>query len=127
MALHASAPAAPFPRVQAAAAMPAFHCRRCGNCCRHPGDVRVSEDEVEAMAASLGLSGHEFAAAYTRLREDRRGLILAERPDGACVFLEEEPAACRVQPAKPAQCRNFPFTWRYEDLERICPATRPSD
>lgn len=101
-----------------------FQCLRCGNCCRHPGDVRLEEDEIETIAANLGLDVHVFTERFTVLRDNRQGLILLERRDGACVFLEGAPAACRIQDAKPRQCREFPSRWRYTDLEEICPAAR---
>jgi len=102
----------------------AFQCLRCGACCRHPGEVRIEDREAEAIARFLGLAVHDFTARYTRLRPDRRGLSLAERPGGACIFLEEPEAACRIQPVKPQQCRDFPAGWRYADLERVCAAAR---
>ena len=98
-----------------------FRCRRCGNCCRHPGEVRLTAAEVADIARHVGLTDRDFASHYTRLREDRQGLALTERTDGTCIFLTEDPPACRIQPVKPAQCRGFPFTWRYDDLERVCP------
>ncbi len=101
-----------------------FLCQRCGNCCRQPGPVRLTENEVSVIAGFLGLSDSDFTSSYTRLSEDRRGLVLTERPDGACIFLDDAPTACRIQPVKPAQCRGFPFTWRYANLEQICPASR---
>lgn len=82
----------------------------------------MTEAECAAIAGVLGLAETVFTERYTRLREDRGGLALVERPDGACVFLEGNPAACRIQPAKPEQCRNFPFTWRYANVEQVCPA-----
>ncbi len=99
-----------------------FQCLRCGNCCRHPGEVRLQEDEIESIAAGLGLAANTFTEHFTRLREDRRGLILRERADGACVFLEEPQVACGIQGTKPRQCRDFPARWRYADLEQVCPA-----
>lgn len=102
-----------------------FRCRRCGNCCRHPGEVRLRDGELTAIAACLGIDERDAAGRYARLRGDRRGLVLKETSDGACIFLEGPPYACRVQDAKPLQCREFPFSWRYEDLEAICPATPP--
>jgi uncharacterized protein len=102
----------------------AFQCLRCGNCCRHPGEVRIEDREAEAIARFLGLTLHDFTARHTRLRPDRRGLSLAERADGACVFLDESQPACRIHPVKPQQCRNFPAGWRYADLERVCAAAR---
>lgn len=84
----------------------------------------MTDAEAAALAAYLSMSVPAFAGQYTRLRDDRRGLALAERPDGACIFLQDAPVSCRIQLVKPKQCREFPFTWRYEDLERVCPAAR---
>jgi uncharacterized protein len=101
-------------------------CLRCGNCCRHAGEVRLAEQEAATIAGFLGLSVHDFAAQYTRLRPDRRGLSLTEQPDGACVFLDSSPSACRIHAVKPQQCRDFPAGWRYDDLATICAAVRAS-
>ena len=100
-----------------------FSCRRCGACCRGPGDVILAAGEVEGIAAWLNLALHDFTARYTRLLDDRRGLSLTERPDGACVFLQAD-NACHIQAVKPHQCRGFPFVWRSERLAAACPALR---
>jgi len=103
-----------------------FHCKRCGNCCRHAGEVRLEEGEAEAIAVLLGMDVVSFTATYTRLRDDRRGLSLTEKPGGNCVFLSgNAPFECGIQAAKPKQCRDFPFGWRYEDFEAICAAAPP--
>lgn len=99
-----------------------FLCRRCGNCCRHEGEVRLADGEPEAIAGVLGLEVGEFTSRFTRLREDRRGLSLVDHPDGSCIFLAGTPPSCRIQAAKPSQCREFPFNWRYADWEKICAA-----
>ena len=97
-------------------------CLRCGNCCRHAGEVRLAEHEVEVIADFLGLSAYDFTDRHTRLRSDRKGLSLLEGPDGACIFLGEPPAACLIHEAKPQQCREFPKGWRYENVAALCPA-----
>ena len=99
-----------------------FACLRCGNCCRHAGEVRLLDGEVEAMAELIGITVREFTEEYTCLREDRLGLSLRSGPDGACIFLETFPAACRVQAAKPRQCAGFPEKWKYKDTEATCQA-----
>ena len=35
-----------------------------------------------------------------------------------------EDGLCRVHAAKPAQCREFPFSWRNPDSFRTCPGLR---
>jgi len=111
----------------------AFTCLRCGNCCRHPGEVRLDEGEAESIASALGMDAITFTSRYTRLREDRLGLSLMDGPDGSCIFLaisatrtlnsEPSPNSCQIQSAKPRQCREFPFSWQYENLTAICPAS----
>ncbi len=101
--------------------MPVFYdCRRCTACCRWPGQVRLTAEDVHGMAALLGLTEHEVADQFTRLQEDRRGLVLNEKANGECVFLDG--MDCRVQPAKPRQCRDFPNRWNFPGFEKECRA-----
>lgn len=98
-----------------------YLCQRCGNCCRWPGWVRLTENDITALAGFLGLSEFDFVQRYTELRPDRRGLVLKEQPGGACIFLEGA-NRCRVNPVKPAQCRGFPNTWNFPGWEKNCDA-----
>jgi len=98
---------------------PGFTCRRCGNCCLGPGDVILAEGEDRKIADLLDMELYAFTSAYTRLTADRSALSLNERPDGACVFLLPD-NACRIQAAKPRQCRAFPYLWRSARLANIC-------
>ena len=97
-----------------------FECQRCTACCRWPGQVRLSNDEIARLAAFKGLSEFEFIQQFTRVRPDRRGLALLDQPDGACIFLEGE--SCAVQPVKPQQCRDFPNLWNFPGFEKVCHA-----
>ena len=71
------------------------------------------------MAQCLGLGVAEFTERYTSLTRDRRGLTLVEAEDGACVFLQAD-NRCRVNSAKPRQCREFPYAWNFPGWERLC-------
>ena len=97
-----------------------FVCRRCGACCRATGEVWLAPGESEALAAALGISEEDLIAGFTRLTRDRRGLALTEQSDGACVFLGPD-NACRVQQAKPRQCRDYPVRWHGRLLDAACP------
>jgi Fe-S-cluster containining protein len=101
--------------------IPSFQCQRCGNCCRHEGEVRLDDGEADAIARELELDVATFTDRFTLLRDDRRGLSLKELPDGSCIFLEGTPPACQIQTAKPRQCRDFPMKWKYRNLKAICP------
>ncbi|MBU0678958.1 MAG: YkgJ family cysteine cluster protein [Verrucomicrobia bacterium] len=86
-----------------------FHCTQCGECCRWPGNVILREQDIERLAAHLRLDLVVFIEQYTTLARNRRALSLAEDCDGACVFLVNN--RCTVYPARPCQCRDFPFAW----------------
>ncbi len=101
---------------------PPFACARCGACCRQPGEVRLTGADSDVAAQFLHLDVHAFTAAYTRLREDRGGLVLAERADGACIFLEA--GRCLIHPVKPRQCRDYPGRWRIPGDAGFCRARR---
>lgn len=66
------------------------------------------------------MSEHDFIQQFTRLRADRRGLALMDKPNGECVFLDGE--GCAVQAVKPQQCRDFPNLWNFPGFEQICRA-----
>jgi uncharacterized protein len=101
--------------------MPIFlECQRCTACCRWPGQVRLSDAEIARLAAFKGLGEHDFIQQFTRLRWDRGGLALLEKPNGECLFLEGE--SCAVQPVKPQQCREFPNLWNFPGFEKTCHA-----
>lgn len=72
------------------------------------------------MAAYLGVTEFEFIQQYTRLRADKRGLSLVDKPNGECIFLQGRD--CAVQPVKPQQCRDFPNGWNFPGFEKICKA-----
>src|SRR5476649_2170889 len=94
-----------------------YECQRCTACCRWPGYVRVNDAQIAALAGHLGVPEEEFIQRYTRLAADRRSLVLAEQPDGACVFLDG--IDCRVQGVKPQQCRDFPNGWNFPGWEKL--------
>ena len=93
-----------------------FVCRRCGACCRWEGIVRLTEEDIRRLAVFLGMSEEAFIERHTRLAPDRRCLALLDAADGACAFLDGD--RCAVYEARPAQCRNFPFTW---EVKEGCP------
>lgn len=106
----------------------AFECTRCGACCTGaPGYVWVSPAEIERLAAFRSETVEAFTLRYVRQVGEDYSLI--ERPGGDCVFWDPQ-SGCTVYPARPTQCRTWPF-WP-ENLEtpeawshvtRICPGS----
>lgn len=86
-----------------------FACQRCGNCCTGSGTVRVSDAEIERLAARVGMSDAGFRAAYTR-RLRGGDVSLRETRAKDCVFFDRA-RGCRVYADRPRQCRSWPF-WR---------------
>ena len=77
----------------------------CVNCCNVQGYVYLTEDNLRDAARYLRLSPAEFEQRYVyrtrhllRLRKPRRS---------QCHFLRGN--GCSIHPAKPTQCRLFPF------------------
>jgi Fe-S-cluster containining protein len=89
-----------------------FACTECGKCCcGASGYVWVSRQEVERMAALVGMRLDDFGRRYLRRIGDRYALL--EAPiSGDCVFLAE--GRCAVYEARPKQCRSYP--WWSENL-----------
>jgi uncharacterized protein len=80
----------------------------------------LTDAEIARLAAFKGLSEPLFIERFTRLRPEGRGLSLADKPNGECIFLEGND--CSVQPVKPKQCRDFPNLWNFPGFEKICRA-----
>jgi Fe-S-cluster containining protein len=100
---------------------PRYLCQRCGNCCRWPGDVRVTEEEVSKIARFLGMRETDFVERCTRLNANRTGLSIIDKPNGECLFLEGV-NECRIQPVKPGQCAGFPNDWNFPGWREQCEA-----
>ena len=81
-----------------------FSCTQCGNCCRVEGYVWVGRPEVEQLAELLELTVDEFGRRF--LRRIGRRLSLIEKANHDCIFWQD---GCTVYPARPRQCRTFPF------------------
>lgn len=77
----------------------------CTKCCDQDGYVYLSEDDVVRAAKFVGMSAAAFEARYVyRTRHQRR---FRKPRDKQCPFLKTD--GCSIHPAKPTQCRTFPF------------------
>ncbi len=83
-----------------------YQCQRCTNCCKWPGFVKLTNEDIVAISSHLGLSEWDFVQTHTRLRPHRDGLALLDQADGACIFLDGRD--CRVQAVKPCNAAAFP-------------------
>ena len=90
-----------------------FECTGCGECCRVHGYVFFDESEARSAAELLGMTAAEFHERF--LDEVQGGLAIIIPPRSACPFLLDD--ACTIQPAKPTQCRTYPFWPEFVDSE----------
>jgi Fe-S-cluster containining protein len=106
-----------------------FTCSQCGDCCTGaPGYVWVNREEIEALAALIGVDRDEFERKYVRKIGIRRSLV--EFPNGDCVFFDGRSRKCTVYGARPRQCRTWPF-WEsnvkspeaWKQTCRVCPGS----
>ena len=101
-----------------------FSCTGCGHCCRIEGYVWVRRAEAREIAALLGMEEERFARKYLR-RVGRRYSLIEKPGSHDCIFWED---GCTIYPARPNQCRTFPF-WSenlrtakdWEAVDRECP------
>jgi Fe-S-cluster containining protein len=77
----------------------------CTNCCRVNGYVYLTEADLKRAAAHLGMTAIEFEKRY--VYRTRHLLRLRKPRNSQCAFLRE--FGCSIHPAKPTQCRIFPF------------------
>ena len=64
----------------------------------------MTSEEIEGLASFLEMSIEEFGHRYLRKVGSKYSLL--ERANGDCVFYS---GGCSVYPARPRQCRTFPF------------------
>ena len=83
-----------------------FECQPgCTECCRQKGFVYLTEADLARAAEFLGMSADAFEKRYV-YRTSRKMRLRVPRAAN-CPFLLEN--GCSIHPAKPAQCRVFPF------------------
>jgi Fe-S-cluster containining protein len=83
-----------------------FECQPgCTECCRQKGFVYLTPEDLVRMAAFTGMTVQAFEKKYV-YRTSRQMRLRVPR-EATCPFLQE--GGCSIHPAKPTQCRIFPF------------------
>jgi uncharacterized protein len=83
-----------------------FTCQRgCINCCNMQGFVYLTESDLKRAAKFVGMTPRAFEKKYVyRTQFEMR---FRKPRDKQCPFLLED--GCSIHPAKPTQCKTFPF------------------
>ena len=83
-----------------------FECQAgCTECCRQRGFVYLTEVDLARAAEFLGMTASVFERQYVYRTRSRMRLRVPART--RCHFLTD--GGCSIHPAKPTQCRIFPF------------------
>jgi Fe-S-cluster containining protein len=83
-----------------------FECQPgCTTCCQQKGHVYLTEEDIVRAAHFLRLSVAEFERKFVYGTTNLRRLRVPR--DAQCGFLRAD--GCSIHPAKPTQCRLFPF------------------
>jgi len=77
----------------------------CINCCDMHGYVYLTEADLKRAAEFVGMPVEAFAAKY--VYRTRHQMRFRKPREKQCPFLVEN--GCGIHPAKPTQCRTFPF------------------
>lgn len=86
-----------------------FQCTGCGDCCSGaPGFVWLTNDEIAAIAAELGMEVPAFERRYVRTIGVRKSLRERKKTYD-CVLLDAQTRKCTVYNVRPRQCRTWPF------------------
>ena len=96
----------------------------CTNCCDQSGFVYLNETDLKRAARFVKMSAKAFEEKY--VYRTTHQMRFRKPPDKQCPFLENH--GCSIHPAKPTQCRTFPF-WpelvesraEWDRTARYCP------
>jgi Fe-S-cluster containining protein len=77
----------------------------CTNCCDQSGFVYLNDDDLKRAARFVKMSTKAFEEKY--LYRTTHQMRFRKPPHKQCPFLENH--GCSIHPAKPTQCRTFPF------------------
>jgi Fe-S-cluster containining protein len=83
-----------------------FECQSgCTACCEQKGFVYLTDADVARVAKFLGMTAAAFERKHVYRTKNRRRLRVPR--ESQCSFLRD--GGCSIHPAKPTQCRIFPF------------------
>ena len=103
-----------------------FQCIRCGDCCRGYGGTFVSREDIERIAAYVGMDVKTFVESNCRFSGGKP--LLAQGADGFCVFYTDR---CAIHSVKPRMCRAWPYldsvlidVRNWQMMASVCPGMR---
>jgi len=92
-----------------------FQCQPgCTACCEQKGYIYLTEADLARAATFVGMTARAFERKY--IYRTAKQLRLRVPRQAQCHFLRD--GGCSIHPAKPTQCRIFPFWPEFVDSAR---------
>jgi len=89
-----------------------FECARCGQCCLGGAYTTVDDQDINRIAAGMGLEPENVNRTFTTSDpEDRPGMRMIKNvgPENSCTFYDGENKGCTIYELRPAICRTHPM------------------
>lgn len=90
-----------------------FECTQCGACCKNPGVILFTPQDILRVSDFLDLTPEAFKERYLAFYDAGQWSIDVG-PEQPCVFLDQE-QRCSIQEVKPWQCSAYPFWYEIVD------------
>jgi uncharacterized protein len=81
-----------------------FECQCCGDCCKGYGGTYVTESDIRAISAYIGVPEERFIEDFCTLSGQKP--LLRQGENGYCIFWNR---LCTIHAVKPRMCRAWPF------------------
>ena len=85
-----------------------FICGKCGSCCRHGGQIRITPSEAQEIADYLGIDMSSMELFPFTAYIDNPDYLYLEVCD-PCFFWDKVERTCIIHEVKPAACRDYPW------------------
>ena len=90
-----------------------FKCHRCGSCCSHGGQIRITPAEAQLIADYLGIDMGDMSLFPFTAQSDDPDYLYLEVTD-PCFFWDKMTCEGMINEVKPAMCLDYP--WKlYQD------------
>lgn len=94
-----------------------FVCGKCGACCRHGGQIRITPAEAQEIADYLNIDMSSMELFPFTARVDDPDWLYLEVCD-PCFFWDKVEMTCMIHEVKPAACRDYP--WKLLSRGQCC-------
>ena len=85
-----------------------FVCGKCGACCRHGGQIRITPAEAQEIADYLNIDMSSMELFPFTAHIDDPDWLYLEVCD-PCFFWDKSEGTCMIHEVKPQMCKDYPW------------------